>query len=224
MTETMVRQLFQDVLDVSLPEFPRMPYSEAMQRYGSDKPDLRIPLELVDVDDLMQSVDFKVFSGPAKAEDGRVAALKVSGGAKLSRKEIDDYTKFVGIYGAKGLAWIKVNERAKGLDGLQSPIVKFMEGVIEELLDRVARRTATLSSSVPTRRGWSTRRWARCASSWARISTSIPPTGHRCGWSTSPCSKPTTTAAWLRCTTVHRAFLLAGSAQGLAGYGAVAGL
>ncbi|WP_342594488.1 aspartate--tRNA ligase [Salinicola lusitanus] len=136
-TETMVRQLFQDVLDVALPEFPRMPYSEAMQRYGSDKPDLRIPLELVDVDDLMQSVDFKVFSGPAKAEDGRVAALKVSGGAKLSRKEIDDYTKFVGIYGAKGLAWIKVNERAKGLDGLQSPIVKFMEGVIEELLDRV---------------------------------------------------------------------------------------
>ncbi|KFF50006.1 aspartyl-tRNA synthetase [Gammaproteobacteria bacterium MFB021] len=136
-TETMVRQLFQDVLDVALPEFPRMPYSEAMQRYGSDKPDLRIPLELVDVDDLMQSVDFKVFSGPAKADDGRVAALKVSGGAKLSRKEIDDYTKFVGIYGAKGLAWIKVNERAKGLDGLQSPIVKFMEGVIEELLDRV---------------------------------------------------------------------------------------
>ncbi|MCE3025627.1 aspartate--tRNA ligase [Salinicola sp. DM10] len=136
-TETMVRQLFQDVLDVTLPEFPRMPYSEAMQRYGSDKPDLRIPLELVDVDDLMQSVDFKVFSGPAKADDGRVAALKISGGAKLSRKEIDDYTKFVGIYGAKGLAWIKVNERAKGLDGLQSPIVKFMEGVIEELLDRV---------------------------------------------------------------------------------------
>jgi len=136
-TERMVRQLFQEVLDVSLPEFPRMPYSEAMQRYGSDKPDLRIPLELVDVDDLMQTVDFKVFSGPAKADDGRVAALKVSGGAKLSRKEIDDYTKFVGIYGAKGLAWIKVNERAKGLEGLQSPIVKFMEGVIEQLLDRV---------------------------------------------------------------------------------------
>ncbi|WP_110641507.1 aspartate--tRNA ligase [Salinicola sp. CPA57] len=136
-TEQMVRQLFQETLDVALPEFPRMPYSEAMQRYGSDKPDLRIPLELVDVDDLMQSVDFKVFSGPAKAEDGRVAALKVSGGAKLSRKEIDDYTKFVGIYGAKGLAWIKVNERAKGLEGLQSPIVKFMEGIVEQLLDRV---------------------------------------------------------------------------------------
>ncbi|KAA0019294.1 aspartate--tRNA ligase [Salinicola corii] len=136
-TEQMVRQLFRDVLDVTLPEFPRMPYSEAMQRYGSDKPDLRIPLELVDVDDLMQSVDFKVFSGPAKADDGRVAALKVSGGAKLSRKEIDEYTRFVGIYGAKGLAWIKVNERAKGLEGLQSPIVKFMEGIVEQLLDRV---------------------------------------------------------------------------------------
>ncbi|WP_251978068.1 aspartate--tRNA ligase [Salinicola avicenniae] len=136
-TERMIRELFQSVLDVSLPEFPRMPYSEAMQRYGSDKPDLRIPLELVDVDDLMQSVDFKVFSGPAKADDGRVAALKVSGGAKLSRKEIDEYTKFVGIYGAKGLAWIKVNERAKGLEGLQSPIVKFMEGIVEQLLDRV---------------------------------------------------------------------------------------
>ena len=136
-TEQMVRQLFQEVLDVALPTFPRMPYSEAMQRYGSDKPDLRIPLELVDVDDLMQSVDFKVFSGPAKAEDGRVAALKVSGGAKLSRKEIDDYTKFVGIYGAKGLAWSKVNERAKGLEGLQSPIVKFMEDIVEQLLDRV---------------------------------------------------------------------------------------
>ncbi|GAB2799643.1 aspartate--tRNA ligase [Halomonas shantousis] len=136
-TEAMIRQLFQDVLDVSLPDFPRMSYSEAMQRYGSDKPDLRIPLELTDVDDLMQQVDFKVFSGPAKAEDGRVAALKVKNGAKLSRKEIDEYTKFVGIYGAKGLAWIKVNERAKGLEGLQSPIVKFMENVVEALLDRV---------------------------------------------------------------------------------------
>ncbi|MFD2189926.1 aspartate--tRNA ligase [Pistricoccus aurantiacus] len=136
-TEAMIRNLFQDVLDIDLPEFPRMPYAEAMSRFGSDKPDLRIPLELTDIDDLMKDVDFKVFSGPANAEDGRVAALKVPGGAKLSRKEIDEYTKFVGIYGARGLAWIKVNERAKGLEGLQSPIVKFMEGVIEELLDRV---------------------------------------------------------------------------------------
>ncbi len=136
-TEAMIRQLFQEVLDVELPEFPRMTWQEAMDRFGSDKPDLRIPLELTDVDDLMQQVDFKVFSGPASAEDGRVAALRVPGGAKLSRKEIDEYTKFVGIYGAKGLAWIKVNERAKGLEGLQSPIVKFMENVVEELLDRV---------------------------------------------------------------------------------------
>ncbi|MEH6643348.1 MULTISPECIES: aspartate--tRNA ligase [Halomonadaceae] len=136
-TETMIRQLFQDVLKAELPEFPRMTWQEAMDRFGSDKPDLRIPLELTDVDDLMQQVDFKVFSGPASADDGRVAALKVPGGAKLSRKEIDEYTKFVGIYGAKGLAWIKVNERAKGLEGLQSPIVKFMENIVAELLDRV---------------------------------------------------------------------------------------
>ncbi|QNI02995.1 aspartate--tRNA ligase [Halomonas sp. SH5A2] len=136
-TESMIRQLFQEVLDVNLAAFPRMTWQEAMDRFGSDKPDLRIPLELTNVDDLMQQVDFKVFSGPANAADGRVAALKVPGGASLSRKEIDEYTKFVGIYGAKGLAWIKVNERAKGLDGLQSPIVKFMENVVEELLDRV---------------------------------------------------------------------------------------
>ncbi|SJN09212.1 Aspartyl-tRNA synthetase synthetase [Halomonas citrativorans] len=136
-TEDMIRQLFQEVLSVELPEFPRMTWQEAMDRFGSDKPDLRIPLELTDVDDLMKQVDFKVFSGPASAEDGRVAALKVPGGAKLSRKEIDEYTKFVGIYGAKGLAWIKVNERAKGLEGLQSPIVKFMENIVEELLDRL---------------------------------------------------------------------------------------
>ncbi|MBW6391881.1 MAG: aspartate--tRNA ligase [Halomonas sp.] len=136
-TEAMIRELFQDVLDVELPEFPRMTWADAMDRYGSDKPDLRIPLMLVDVDDLMKQVDFQVFSGPANAADGRVAALKVPGGAGMSRKVIDDYTKFVGIYGAKGLAWIKVNERAKGLEGLQSPIVKFMENVIEELLDRI---------------------------------------------------------------------------------------
>ncbi|GHC20321.1 aspartate--tRNA(Asp/Asn) ligase [Kushneria pakistanensis] len=137
MTEEMIRRLFAEVLDVSLPQFPRMTWHDAMRRYGSDKPDLRIPLELVDVDDLMKDVDFKVFSGPANADDGRVAVLKVPGGAKLSRKEIDEYTSFVGIYGARGLAWIKVNDRSKGIEGLQSPIVKFMEGVIETLLDRV---------------------------------------------------------------------------------------
>ncbi|WP_372609553.1 aspartate--tRNA ligase [Halomonas sp.] len=136
-TEAMICRLFDEVLGVSLSEFPRMSWQDAMQRFGSDKPDLRIPLELTDVDDLMTQVDFKVFSGPANAADGRVAALRVPGGAKLSRKVIDEYTRFVGIYGAKGLAWIKVNERAKGLEGLQSPIVKFMENVIEQLLDRV---------------------------------------------------------------------------------------
>ncbi|WP_299259194.1 aspartate--tRNA ligase [uncultured Kushneria sp.] len=135
-TEEMIRRLFAEVLDVSLPQFPRMTWHDAMRLYGSDKPDLRIPLEFVDVDDLMKDVDFKVFSGPANAEDGRVAVLRVPGGAKLSRKEIDEYTRFVSIYGARGLAWIKVNDRSKGIEGLQSPIVKFMEGVIETLLDR----------------------------------------------------------------------------------------
>ena len=135
--ENMICKIFKGSLDVELGDFPHMPYSEAMERYGSDKPDLRIPLELVDVSDLMAQVDFKVFSGPATDPNGRVAALKVKGGAEISRKQIDDYTKFVSIYGARGLAWIKVNKRADGLEGLQSPIVKFMEGVIEQLLDRV---------------------------------------------------------------------------------------
>merc|ERR1712000_505044 len=122
----MIRALFKDVLEVELPSFPQMPYAEAMQRYGSDKPDLRIPLELLDVNDLVEGVDFKVFAGPAKDPKGRVAALRVPKGGELTRKQIDDYTKFVGIYGAKGLAWIKVNELEKGVEGLQSPIIKFI--------------------------------------------------------------------------------------------------
>lgn len=126
MMETLVSGMFKSLLGKELGEFPRMPYSEAMSRFGSDKPDMRIPLEIVDVADLMEGVDFKVFAGPAKDPKGRVAALKVTGGAELSRKQIDEYTKFVGIYGAKGLAWIKVNELEKGADGLQSPIVKFL--------------------------------------------------------------------------------------------------
>ena len=137
-TEDMIRNLFKNVLDVELPaKFDRMPYSEAMHRFGSDKPDMRIPLEMIDISDLMSRVDFKVFSGPAKDDNGRVAALKVPGGAKLSRKEIDEYTNFVSIYGAKGLAWIKVNDRKAGLEGLQSPIVKFMTDVIDELMERL---------------------------------------------------------------------------------------
>ncbi len=137
-TERMIRELFQSVLGVDLGEFPHMPYSEAMERYGSDKPDLRIPLELVSVDDLMQQVDFKVFRGPADDPNGRVAALKVTGGATISRKEIDDYTKYVSIYGARGLAWIKVNELAAGVEGLQSPILKFMpDEVVLQMMDRL---------------------------------------------------------------------------------------
>ena len=139
LTEGMVRALFREQLDVELGEFPHMSWHEAMERYGSDKPDLRIPLELVSIDDLMASVDFKVFSGPAQDEGGRVAALKVSGGASLSRKEIDDYTKYVSIYGAKGLAWIKVNQLAAGVEGLQSPILKFMpDAIVEQLMTRLA--------------------------------------------------------------------------------------
>ncbi|OPX54672.1 aspartyl-tRNA synthetase [Oceanospirillum multiglobuliferum] len=137
LAEGMAKQLFKEVLNVEFDTLPRMPFAEAMSRYGSDKPDLRIPLEIVDMGDLMAQVDFKVFSGPATDPKGRVAALRVPGGAELSRKQIDDYTKFVGIYGAKGLAWIKVNDRKAGLEGLQSPIVKFMESVIDQVLDRV---------------------------------------------------------------------------------------
>ncbi|WP_107328283.1 aspartate--tRNA ligase [Metapseudomonas otitidis] len=137
-TETMIRNLFKEVLDLEFGEFPHMTLAEAMRRYGSDKPDLRIPLELVDVADQLKDVDFKVFSGPANDPKGRVAALRVPGGASMPRSKIDDYTKFVGNYGAKGLAYIKVNERAKGVEGLQSPIVKnIAEPNLNVILDRV---------------------------------------------------------------------------------------
>ena len=137
-TEGMIRELFKEVKGIDLGEFPRMPYAEAMDRFGSDKPDLRIPLELVDVNDLMQQVDFKVFNGPANDPEGRVAALKVTGGAQISRKQIDEYTKFVSIYGAKGLAWVKVNDKAAGIEGLQSPILKFMpDDIVLQMMDRL---------------------------------------------------------------------------------------
>ena len=138
LTESMIRELFKTEMNIDLGEFPRMPYAEAMARFGSDKPDLRIPLELVDIKDLMSSVDFKVFSGPANDPNGRVTVLKVPGGATISRKEIDDYTKFVSQYGAKGLAWVKVNALAEGVEGLQSPILKFMpDDVVMSLIARV---------------------------------------------------------------------------------------
>ncbi len=137
-TERMIRGVFKTVLDVELPVFPHMTYAEAMDRYGSDKPDLRIALELVSVDDLMQQVDFKVFRGPADDENGRVAALKVPGGASISRKVIDGYTKYVSIYGARGLAWVKVNDIDAGVEGLQSPILKFMpDDIVAQLMQRV---------------------------------------------------------------------------------------
>jgi len=137
--EGLIRELFAKVLDVALPNpFPRMGYAEAMRRYGSDKPDLRVTLELVDVADLVAGCDFKVFAAPAASPTGRVAALRAPGGASLSRKEIDDYTAFVGRYGAKGLAYIKVNEKAKGRDGLQSPITKFLS---DEALAGILERT-----------------------------------------------------------------------------------
>ncbi len=137
-TEGLVRDLFRKQLDIELGDFPRITWSEAMERYGSDKPDLRISWELVSIDDLMMNVDFKVFSVPARDIRSRVAALKIPGGATLSRKEIDDYTSFVSGYGAKGLAWIKVNNRFDGLKGLQSPILKFMDDqVVEAMLERL---------------------------------------------------------------------------------------
>ncbi|WP_415884257.1 aspartate--tRNA ligase [Neptuniibacter sp. QD29_5] len=138
LTETMIRKLFLELKGVDLGDFPRMPYSEAMQRYGSDKPDLRYPMELVDVADLMADIEFKVFAGPANDPKCRVTALKVPGGAKLTRKNIDDYTKYVSIYGAKGLAWIKVNEIENGVNGLQSPIIKFLgDEVTMSIMDRL---------------------------------------------------------------------------------------
>jgi aspartyl-tRNA synthetase len=137
--ESLIRRLFKEAINVELPAaFPRMSWEEAMRRFGSDKPDLRIPLELVDVADLMAGVEFKVFAGPAADPEGRVAALKLPGGGSLSRKEIDNYTDFVGRYGARGLAYIKVNDVAAGRDGLQSPILKFLpdetvQGIVERL-------------------------------------------------------------------------------------------
>ncbi len=145
--EDMIRHLFKQILNVALPDpFPIMSYTEAMQRFGSDKPDLRNPLEIQDVAHLLQHIEFKVFAAPAKDPNCRVAALKVPQGCKkLSRKQIDDYTKFVGIYGAKGLAYIKINDISKGRDGLQSPILKFLpDDAIAEILKLTAAETDDL--------------------------------------------------------------------------------
>jgi aspartyl-tRNA synthetase len=137
-SETMMTHIFAEHMGVEFQPFPRMTYAEAMDRFGSDKPDLRIPLELVEIKDLLKDIEFKVFSGPANDPTCRVAALKVPGGAEISRKKIDDYTKFVSIYGAKGLAWIKVNALEDGVDGLQSPIIKFLgDDVTLNIMERL---------------------------------------------------------------------------------------
>ena len=144
--EDLVRHMFKSALDVELPaSFPRMTYANAMHRYGSDKPDLRIDLELIEVADLMDSVEFKVFAGPASDPDGRVAALCLPGGSSLSRKEIDNYTAFVGRYGARGLAYIKVNDVDAGRDGLQSPILKFLpDDAVTGIVERTGAKTGDL--------------------------------------------------------------------------------
>jgi aspartyl-tRNA synthetase len=141
--EGMLQKVFKEILQVDLPKtLPRMTYHEAMRRFGSDKPDLRIPLELVDIADLVKGSDFNVFAAAADNKEGRVVALKLPDGCTLSRKDFDDYGSFVGIYGAKGLAYIKVNDKAKGLEGLQSPILKFLsEESINAILDRVDAQT-----------------------------------------------------------------------------------
>ncbi|WP_145556906.1 aspartate--tRNA ligase [Yersinia canariae] len=143
--EKLVRELWQETKGVDLGDFPVMTFAEAMRRYGSDKPDLRNPLELVDVADLVKDVEFKVFSGPANDAKGRVAALRVPGGAQVTRKQIDEYGQFVGIYGAKGLAWLKVNDRAAGMEGVQSPIAKFLSA---EVLEAILTRTQAESGDI----------------------------------------------------------------------------
>ena len=143
--EEMISHVFKIHMDVEFDSFPQMSHEEAMRRYGSDKPDLRIDIELVDIADLMEAVDFKVFAGPAKDSGSRVVALRVPGGASLSRKAIDEYTEFVSIYGAKGLAWIKVNDIDIGLDGLQSPIIKFLgKEVTTALIERLNTETGDI--------------------------------------------------------------------------------
>jgi aspartyl-tRNA synthetase len=135
--ENMIRTVFKNTMDIDLPEVPHMTYQEAQRLYGSDKPDLRVKMQFTELTDVMKDVDFKVFSAPANAEKGRVVALRVPGGSEISRSEIDAYTQFVSIYGAKGLAWIKVNDLAKGRDGLQSPIVKNLhDAAVKAILER----------------------------------------------------------------------------------------
>ena len=204
--EGLVRELFDKVLGVKLPDpFPRMTYAEAMRRYASDKPDLRIPLELVDVADLVKDSEFKVFAAPAADKDGRVAALRVPGGGeKLSRKQIDDYQAYVARYGAKGLAYVKVNDATKGRDGLQSPILKFLsDAAIAGLLERTGAQTgdvvffgADKAKVVNDALGALRLKVGQDLAMWRRA-------GSLCGSWTSRCSSGTRTASAGRPCTTH---------------------
>ncbi|MED5411627.1 MAG: aspartate--tRNA ligase [Pseudomonadota bacterium] len=143
--EEMIRHTFKSLLGIEFEKFPRLSHAEAMRRFGSDKPDLRIDLELIDIGELMKSVEFKVFSGPANDAGSRVVALRVPQGGSLTRKVIDEYTDFVGIYGARGLAWIKVNDLGAGIEGLQSPIIKFLgEEVVSSLISILGAETGDI--------------------------------------------------------------------------------
>lgn len=195
--EGMVTHIFRTVQNVELPTFPTMSWTEAMQRYGSDKPDLRVKLEFVDVADLMREVDFKVFSAPANDPSCRVVALRIPGGGAMPRSEIDAYTKFVGIYGAKGLAYIKVNDVASIPEGLQSPIVKNIHvDVLKQLMERTGAQNGDLIFLVRTRPRSSTMRSVPCVSrsvtaSLVKRTVCLRKAGSLCGWWTSPCSNTT---------------------------------
>lgn len=211
--EDMIRHIFKTTIDVELDaKFPVMPYSEAMARFGSDKPDLRVQLEFTELTDAMKDVDFKVFSTPVNAKDGRVAALRVPKGGEPSRGDIDGYTEFVRIYGAKGLAWIKVNEKAKGRDGLQSPIVKNLhDASIAAILERTGAEDGDIIFFAADRAkvvndSLGALRLKIGHSEFGKANGLVEPAGSRCGSSTSRCSNTTTKMhAMSRLTTRSRA-------------------
>ena len=204
--EELLRETFKSVLGVELPKpFQRMTYADALRRYGSDKPDLRNPLELVEVADLFRGVEFKVFAGPAADPKSRIAALKLPKGGELTRKEIDDYTALVGRHGAKGLAYIKVNERAKGRDGLQSPILKFLpDAAIDGVLERVGAHDGDLVFFGADKTGVVNESLNALRSRSAATASSCKANGRRSGSSTFRCSKPCRAAVGRRCTTRSR--------------------
>ena len=188
--------MFREAIGVELPApFPVLTYDEAMRDYGTDKPDLRIPLKLAEITDAVKDVEFKVFSAPANAPGGRVCALRVPGGGALTRGELDDYSEYAKTLGAKGLAWIKVNQRAKGAEGLQSPIVKNLHArALATILERTAPKTATSSSSAPTRRTTVDAYMGALREKVGHDRGSPRKPGARSGWSTSRCSSSTRTS------------------------------